>query len=158
MAKLAFLGLGQMGAPMATRLLEAGHDLTVWNRSADKAEPFRERGAAVAATPAKAAEGAEVAITMLADPAALEAVVLGIGRRGRGAEAGLGADRDVDGRARADPPDRPSDCPRAWTCWTLPCGAASAPPRREPCGSWWGGQPPPSNAGLWCWPRWASRR
>ena len=36
MAKIAFLGLGQMGAPMATRLLQAGHELTVWNRTPDR--------------------------------------------------------------------------------------------------------------------------
>lgn len=77
MAKLAFCGLGQMGIPMATRLLDAGHDVTVWNRTPDRAEPLRERGAAVAATPAEAARGAEAAITMLADPDALEQVVFG---------------------------------------------------------------------------------
>jgi len=38
MAKIAFLGLGQMGAPMATRLLQAGHELTVWNRTPDRAK------------------------------------------------------------------------------------------------------------------------
>src|SRR6266446_6532589 len=38
MAKIAFLGLGQMGAPMATRLLQAGHELTVWNRTPDRSQ------------------------------------------------------------------------------------------------------------------------
>lgn len=79
MAKLAFCGLGQMGAPMAARLLDAGHDVTVWNRTPERAEPLRERGAAVAATPAEAARGAEGAFTMLADPDALEQVVFGKG-------------------------------------------------------------------------------
>jgi 3-hydroxyisobutyrate dehydrogenase-like beta-hydroxyacid dehydrogenase len=83
MAKIAFLGLGQMGVPMAARLLDAGHDVTVWNRTREKAAPFERRGAGVAATPLEAAAGAEVAITMLSDPNAVEAVVLG--------EAGLAA-------------------------------------------------------------------
>jgi 3-hydroxyisobutyrate dehydrogenase-like beta-hydroxyacid dehydrogenase len=39
MAKVAFLGLGQMATPMATRLLQAGHELTVWNRTPDRAKP-----------------------------------------------------------------------------------------------------------------------
>jgi 3-hydroxyisobutyrate dehydrogenase len=86
MAKLAFIGLGQMGAPMAARLVDAGHDVTVWNRSIEKTEPLRARGAAVAATPADAAAGGEAAITMLADPTALDEVVFGE----EGAAIGLG--------------------------------------------------------------------
>ena len=77
MAKLAFLGLGQMGAPMAARLLAAGHELTVWNRTAARSASFVERGARVAATPAEAARGAEAVLTMLADPTALDGVVSG---------------------------------------------------------------------------------
>lgn len=77
MAKIAFLGLGQMGAPMATRLLDAGHDVTVWNRTLEKATPFQRRGAVVATTPAEAGGGVDVAITMVADPAALEQVLFG---------------------------------------------------------------------------------
>jgi 3-hydroxyisobutyrate dehydrogenase-like beta-hydroxyacid dehydrogenase len=77
MAKVAFCGLGLMGEPMARRILAGGHDLTVWNRTASKADGLREAGAAVASSPADAARGAEAAITMLADPAALEDVVFG---------------------------------------------------------------------------------
>jgi 3-hydroxyisobutyrate dehydrogenase-like beta-hydroxyacid dehydrogenase len=77
MAKVAFCGLGLMGEPMARRVLAGGHDLTVWNRTASKAERLREAGAAAASTPADAARGAEAAITMLADPGALEDVVFG---------------------------------------------------------------------------------
>jgi 3-hydroxyisobutyrate dehydrogenase-like beta-hydroxyacid dehydrogenase len=76
-AKLAFLGLGLMGTRMAARLLEAGHDITVWNRTTEKTRSLADRGAAVAATPAQAVEGVEAAITMLSDPAALAEVVLG---------------------------------------------------------------------------------
>ncbi len=77
MAKIAFLGLGQMGTPMATRLLQAGHELTVWNRTPDHAEPLRAGGAAVAGSPAEAGARAAFAITMLATPEALTEVVLG---------------------------------------------------------------------------------
>lgn len=76
--KVAFCGLGQMGAPMATRLLDAGHDLTVWNRTPGRADDLVERGATEAATPAEAAAGAEVVVTMLADPTAVESVVAGV--------------------------------------------------------------------------------
>jgi 3-hydroxyisobutyrate dehydrogenase-like beta-hydroxyacid dehydrogenase len=77
MAKIAFLGLGQMGTPMATRLLEAGHTLTVWNRTPDRARPLAAAGATVAESPAEAGAGAAFAITMLATPEALKDVVLG---------------------------------------------------------------------------------
>src|SRR5919198_748005 len=77
MAKIAFLGLGQMGTPMATRLLGAGHDVTVWNRTAERAQPLAGKGAVVASSPAEAAAGVDVAITMLAAPEALEEVVFG---------------------------------------------------------------------------------
>jgi 2-hydroxy-3-oxopropionate reductase len=45
MSNIAFLGLGQMGAPMATGCFDAGHDLAVWNRTPDRAKPLVERGA-----------------------------------------------------------------------------------------------------------------
>jgi 3-hydroxyisobutyrate dehydrogenase-like beta-hydroxyacid dehydrogenase len=77
MAEIAFCGLGMMGAPMAARLLEGGHDVAVWNRTAEKMEPVTRRGARAARSPADAAAGVEVAITMLTDAAALEAVVHG---------------------------------------------------------------------------------
>ena len=77
MTKIAFLGLGQMGTPLAIRLLEAGHDLTVWNRTPARAQPLRDAGASVADTPAEAGRAADVAITMVTDPEALERVVFG---------------------------------------------------------------------------------
>ncbi|HEX9717568.1 MAG TPA: NAD(P)-dependent oxidoreductase [Actinomycetota bacterium] len=79
MSKIAFLGLGQMGSPMAVRLLEAGHHVTVWNRTPERAAPLRQRGAVVASSPAEAAAGVEFAITMLATPEALEAVLFADG-------------------------------------------------------------------------------
>ena len=72
MTDLAFLGLGRMGLPMATNLARAGHRVTVWNRTPEKAERFAsEHGAAAAATPAEAAADSDVVITMLADDRAL---------------------------------------------------------------------------------------
>lgn len=76
MATLAWLGLGAIGAPMATRLIEAGNDLRVWNRSPDKAEPFEGR-ATIATSPSEAAQGAGAVITMLTNPEAVTEVVLG---------------------------------------------------------------------------------
>jgi 3-hydroxyisobutyrate dehydrogenase-like beta-hydroxyacid dehydrogenase len=73
--RIGFVGLGQMGAAMAERLLNAGHTLAVYNRTAQRAEHLRDRGAVVAETPEAAARGAEVVITMLADDAAVEHVV-----------------------------------------------------------------------------------
>ena len=75
MTAIAFLGLGAMGVPMAERLIEAGEEVTVWNRTPERAERFAGR-ARVAATPAEAAAGADAVVTMLAAPDAVEAVVL----------------------------------------------------------------------------------
>jgi 3-hydroxyisobutyrate dehydrogenase-like beta-hydroxyacid dehydrogenase len=75
--KLAFIGLGQMGQGMAANLVKAGHDVAVYNRSADKAAALVAQGAKLAKTPAEAAKGAEAVFTMLADDKALEAVVFG---------------------------------------------------------------------------------
>jgi 3-hydroxyisobutyrate dehydrogenase-like beta-hydroxyacid dehydrogenase len=72
--RIAFLGLGGMGSRMARRLLDAGHELTVWNRTASKAEPLVTAGATAASTPTDAVRTAELVITMLANPDALRAV------------------------------------------------------------------------------------
>ena len=75
--RIAFLGLGLMGAPMARNLLAAGHALTVWNRSPGKAAALVEAGAAAAPSPAEAAAGAELVITMLENGPIVEAVLFG---------------------------------------------------------------------------------
>src|SRR6202011_3913482 len=77
MARIGFLGLGEMGTPMASRLLRAGHEVIVWNRTAERTAPLAQQGAAVAPSPAKAAAGANFVITMLATPEALEQVLFG---------------------------------------------------------------------------------
>ena len=74
--QVGFIGLGRMGSAMAANLLAAGHALTVYNRTAAKAEPLVSQGAQLAKTPGEAARGA-VAITMLADDHAVEDAVLG---------------------------------------------------------------------------------
>lgn len=67
-------GLGKMGAAIASRLIECGHQLTVWNRSADKTEPLVKEGAVAVATPAELAARADVIVTILTDTAAIDAV------------------------------------------------------------------------------------
>ncbi|HZO96552.1 MAG TPA: NAD(P)-dependent oxidoreductase [Gaiellaceae bacterium] len=73
--EVAFLGLGVMGGPMALRLARAGTPLVVWNRTPERAEPLRAAGAGVASSPAEALARAEVAILMLADGPAVDAVL-----------------------------------------------------------------------------------
>ncbi len=75
--KLTFLGLGIMGSRMAHNCLAAGHDLTIWNRSADKAAALVAQGARLATSPAAAVEGAKVVLTMLARPEAVDEVAFG---------------------------------------------------------------------------------
>ncbi len=75
--KIGFLGLGKMGTPMALRLLAAGHELSVWNRTEARTEPLVREGAILAGTPAEAELGADAVITMLFDDAAHEEVLFG---------------------------------------------------------------------------------
>jgi 3-hydroxyisobutyrate dehydrogenase-like beta-hydroxyacid dehydrogenase len=75
--RVAVLGLGRMGIPIAERLEGAGHELSVWNRSPGPTGPFANRGVRVLGTPSEAWEHADVCITMLADGPAVEAVTLG---------------------------------------------------------------------------------
>jgi 3-hydroxyisobutyrate dehydrogenase-like beta-hydroxyacid dehydrogenase len=75
--KIGFLGLGKMGAPMARRLIAAGHELSVWNRTEGRTEPLLREGAIAAATPAEAELGADAVITMLFDDYANEEVLFG---------------------------------------------------------------------------------
>jgi 3-hydroxyisobutyrate dehydrogenase len=72
--QIGIAGIGKMGAAIAQRLIEVGHTVTVWNRSADKLKPLVAAGASVAATPAELAGKSEVIITILTDAAAIDAV------------------------------------------------------------------------------------
>ena len=87
MAKLAFLGLGVMGYPMAGHLAKAGHEVTVYNRTAAKAQKWAaEHGGKAAATPREAAKGAEIVLACVGNDDDLRSVCLG----DDGAFAGMG--------------------------------------------------------------------
>jgi 3-hydroxyisobutyrate dehydrogenase len=75
--KIGFLGLGVMGSRMAARLLAAGYPLSVYNRTAEKAQPLVEGGAMLAKSPAEAAAGAEIVFSILADDRSCREVWLG---------------------------------------------------------------------------------
>lgn len=76
MQRIAFLGLGAMGARMATHLVRAGYPVIVWNRDPAKAVPLQQGGAALAATPGDAAQGADVVFSMVSDDAAARSIWL----------------------------------------------------------------------------------
>ena len=77
MESIGFLGLGKMGTAMATRLLESGCRLTVWNRSSDKTESLVQNGANLAASPAELANSVDIIITMLTNDAVTETIYQG---------------------------------------------------------------------------------
>jgi 3-hydroxyisobutyrate dehydrogenase-like beta-hydroxyacid dehydrogenase len=82
---IAYLGLGTMGSGMASNLLKAGYHLAVWNRSAEKCEPFARKGARVAATPADAVHDVDLIMYSLSNEQAIEEVVFG----GKGILSGI---------------------------------------------------------------------
>lgn len=84
-ATVGLIGLGLMGLPMGQNVLRAGFSLVVWNRTSAKAEPLVRAGAKLAANPRETAAQADVLITIVSDPAALESVLWGAD----GALAGL---------------------------------------------------------------------
>jgi 3-hydroxyisobutyrate dehydrogenase-like beta-hydroxyacid dehydrogenase len=75
--KIAFIGLGRMGAGMARNVLRAGHSVAIYNRSREKAEALGTDGARVASSPADATKDADAVMTMVADDQALEQIVFG---------------------------------------------------------------------------------
>ena len=77
--RVGFIGLGIMGAPMATNLLTAGFHITVWNRTAGRAEPLVAAGAVLASSPAAVAAASEVTISCVTNSPDVEAVALGAG-------------------------------------------------------------------------------
>jgi 3-hydroxyisobutyrate dehydrogenase-like beta-hydroxyacid dehydrogenase len=88
---IGFIGLGLMGRPMAMNLLKAGHPLTVWNRTASRADELVAAGATLAKSPKEVAAAADVLITIVSDPPALESILWGpdAKRQDFGALAGL---------------------------------------------------------------------
>jgi 3-hydroxyisobutyrate dehydrogenase len=75
--QIGLAGTGKMGAAMAKRLMASGHTVTVWNRTAARAQPLLDEGATWAASPAALAASADIVLTMLIDEAALDEVYLG---------------------------------------------------------------------------------
>jgi 3-hydroxyisobutyrate dehydrogenase len=75
--QIGVAGLGAMGSAIAARLLEVGHQVTVWNRTAEKTKPLADAGAKVAANPAAVAAASEAVITILTDGAAIDSVYNG---------------------------------------------------------------------------------
>src|SRR5512140_2362395 len=71
--KSGIAGLGRMGAAMARRLLDVGHEVSVWNRTGEKTQPLARRGAHVSSTPRDLATAVDVVVTMLTDAAAIDA-------------------------------------------------------------------------------------
>ena len=75
--KVGVAGLGKMGAPIAARLIESGHEVTVWNRTPDKTKPLVDTGATAVKTAADVAKSSDIVITILADAAAIDEVYNG---------------------------------------------------------------------------------
>jgi 3-hydroxyisobutyrate dehydrogenase len=101
--RVAVLGTGTMGAPMARNLARAGLEVRAWNRSRERAEPLAADGVAVADTPGEAADGADVALTMLSDgPAVLELVEPADGPLSRLAEGGVWLQQSTTGVEATD--------------------------------------------------------
>lgn len=75
--KVGWVGLGKMGIPMSTNLIKGGYELTVYNRTKSKSKELADQGAKVVDSPKEAAEQADIVVTMIADDAALEAVLAG---------------------------------------------------------------------------------
>ncbi|MEV5269428.1 NAD(P)-binding domain-containing protein, partial [Streptomyces werraensis] len=73
--RVGFVGLGVMGRPMALNLARAGTPLVVWNRTPERCAPLRDAGAEVAASPAEVFDRADTVLLMLADEAAVDAVL-----------------------------------------------------------------------------------
>lgn len=76
-AKVGLIGLGLMGRPMGLNLLKAGYSLTVWNRTASRADSLVAAGARLANSPREVAAGSDLLITIVSDPPALEGVLWG---------------------------------------------------------------------------------
>jgi 3-hydroxyisobutyrate dehydrogenase-like beta-hydroxyacid dehydrogenase len=87
--KIGLIGLGLMGRPMGMNLLKAGHSLTVWNRTAARAEELVAAGAKQAKTPREVAAASDVLLSIVSDPPALESVLWGHEGKEDGALGGL---------------------------------------------------------------------
>jgi 3-hydroxyisobutyrate dehydrogenase-like beta-hydroxyacid dehydrogenase len=100
MTTVAVIGLGAMGGRMARRLLNAGFEVVVWNRTREKTDQLAGLGAVAAGTPAEAAARADAVITIVSDPQALRAVAEGP----EGVAAGAGAATTLIEMSTVGPP------------------------------------------------------
>jgi 3-hydroxyisobutyrate dehydrogenase-like beta-hydroxyacid dehydrogenase len=87
--KIGLIGLGLMGRPMGMNLLKAGHTLTVWNRTAARADELVKAGAVLAKTPREVANSSDVLLSIVSDPPALESVLWGQDGKSDGALGGM---------------------------------------------------------------------
>ena len=88
MTRIGFVGLGLIGAPMCKNLVAAGHEVSVWNRTASRMDPLVAKGAHPAASAAEAARGSSITITCVSDSADVRDVILGPGGIIEGASSG----------------------------------------------------------------------
>ena len=104
MERIGFVGLGTMGAAMATNLRRAGFEVTVWNRTPGRADQLVELGAREAATPAAVAAASDVVVCCVSDTPDVEAVLFGDDGVARG--VGPAASSSTAPRSRPAPPRR----------------------------------------------------
>src|SRR6187455_166919 len=120
--RVGVAGLGVMGAAVAARLMEVGHEVTVWNRTPEKTKALADAGAKVASTPAQVASAVEATITMLTDAAAIDAVYNGP----NGLLAG-----DVKGKLLIEMSTVPPKVPAKGAAFVeCPVGGSTAPARQ----------------------------
>ena len=135
--RIGFLGLGTMGEPIANNLRKAGHDLTVWNRTAAKADHIVSKGGKLARTPRECAAGKDLVFTCLSDEKALDAVLDGPGRRARRAREGRRARRPVHrGGPRRARPSRTAPRRRGSSSSRARCSARRRRRSRRRSSSW----------------------
>jgi 3-hydroxyisobutyrate dehydrogenase len=128
---IAFIGTGVMGRSMAGHLLAAGHELHVFNRTRDKAQPLLDSGARWHDSAGEAAAQADVVVTMLGFPRDVEETYLGAGGVVERARPGsLLIDMTTSSPLLARRSRRPRR-PGAWRPWTRRCRAATSAPGRR---------------------------
>jgi len=103
MKKTGFIGIGLMGLPLCQRLLEAGHELTVWNRSPEKCTPLTTAGATLARSARDLAQQVDVILVCVSDTAAVESVLTGEPGQENGLLQGLSAGKTVVDFSSIDP-------------------------------------------------------
>ena len=124
--KIGFIGLGIMGRGMVDNLIKAGFDLTVWNRTASRMDPFVERGASGADSPRAVAEASDITIICVSDTPDVEAVALGDDGVIHGASAGdLVIDMSTINPGQHGRDRQAAQRQRRPLCWTRPSAAAA---------------------------------